>query len=189
MSNSAYIITWADSNYYYIDASRQMFAAYLEEDDAFQYLKDHPECSFIEFPLQTAMDDTKLTKMLAAEGFKGGIINDKLCSFKKEWIQSPTAEFATNYLLHYQQSVMGQSLFYQSPYYFFAQVNEEGFLIMASKSNAILCFDSIQNIESNLAKKLFQMKYELIQSYPQEIHSYIINPCTKYQYGVAQKSA
>lgn len=186
MSDVIHVITWADTGYYYIDLVKKMFISFTEIDDCYGFLDLNPECSYTTFDLSEPEDDDNLTKMLAKEGFLGGIINNQVCSIEKEMLNEPSAEFTNNLMLHYKQKEL-QQYFYKSMYYFFAQVNNDGYLVLASKQNkqnndtSILCFSCINNIDINLAKTLFNSQYELIQSYPQMEHNYLINPKTNQQ--------
>lgn len=185
MENVIYVITWADTGYYYIDLTKKMFISFTDKETVENYINQMSECSYIEYELSSEEDDDNLTKLLANEGFIGGIINSKPCMIPKELLQEPSADFTNNLLLHYNQKDL-QKYFYKSLYYFFAQVNKDGYLVLASKQNkekeiSILCFSSIQNIDINLAKTLFKQQYELIQCYPQSEHNYLINPKTKQQ--------
>lgn len=186
MSDVIHVITWADTDYYYIDLSKKMFVSFTEIEDCYSYLNLNPSCGYVTFDLSSPEDDDNLTRMLAREGFLGGIINGQICPIDKDMLEEPSADFTNNLMLHYKQKEL-QQYFYKSLYYFFAQVNNDGYLVLASKQNrknketSILCFSCINNIDINLAKTLFNSQYELIQSYPQEEHNYSVNPQTKQQ--------
>ena len=189
MSQNIYTIIWADTGYYYIDMQTFMFVSFLDEQKAEEFINDNPNCSYIEFELLNDIDDDLLTKMFAKEGFRGGLVNYKECKMPTELLEEPSSEFTTNLMLHYKNKSY-QPMFYKSLYYFFAQINKEGYLVLASKPlkvgkskqiTPILCFSSIHDIDISLAKALFQSQYELIQCYPSQDHEYVVNVGTKNQ--------
>lgn len=117
MSDVIHVITWADTDYYYIDLSKKMFVSFTEIEDCYSYLNLNPSCGYITFDLSSPEDDDNLTRMLAREGFLGGIINGQICPIDKDMLEEPSADFTNNLMLHYKQKEL-QQYFYKSLYYF-----------------------------------------------------------------------
>lgn len=80
-----------------------MFISFTEIEDCYSYLNLNPSCGYVTFDLSSPEDDDNLTRMLAREGFLGGIINGQICPIDKDMLEEPSADFTNNLMLHYKQ--------------------------------------------------------------------------------------
>lgn len=175
-----YFIKDTNTKTYYIKNANPFFYCFRDLEKAEVFCNSHRNTNLDIRTIETDEDDNFLTQMLYQQGFKGGYIDHELKIFQPEKMEEiryiiPNNSAYLNLLLFLHDKEKGKRFIKNETFYFFARINEEGYLSFANAKGYILAFTDLDNMDIKLAKELYKKGFEMIKYKIDEEHHYIIN--------------
>ena len=173
-----YLVRDKHHGLYFMQDAKPFFFAFSSMETAEQFTNSHPGTELEEQEIHCQEEDDFLISSLYHMGYKGGYVdgvfkpinqtNPELTRF------IPENAGLLNLLVF--QETKNPTILKNQRYYFFATVTQDGYLAFANSNGYIFSFTDIENVDTALAKTLYQKGYEVIKHYMDENHCYLINP-------------